>query len=56
MSCPTEARLSKEEGYRILVGGKMGKFPKLGVQVFDFVRSKEEVMELIKKLTEILEN
>ena len=30
----------------------MGKFPKLGIKVFDFIETKEEVFELIKKSLE----
>lgn len=47
--CPTGAWEKRKEGYVIFVGGRMGKFPKLGVKVFDFVESREQVMDIIKK-------
>ena len=48
-SCPTNAWQKRQEGYSIFVGGKMGKFPKLGIKVFDFIETKEKVLEIIKK-------
>jgi len=51
-SCPTQAWLRRKEGYSIFVGGKMGKFPKLGVKVFDFVETKDKVFEIIEKTLE----
>lgn len=51
-SCPTSAWQKRQEGYSIFVGGKMGKFPKLGIKAFDFVETKEKVSEIIKKTLE----
>lgn len=51
-SCPTSAWQKRQEGYVIFVGGKMGKFPKLGVKAFDFVETKEKVFEIIHKTLE----
>ena len=51
-SCPTNAWQKRQEGYTIFVGGKMGKFPILGMKVFDFVETKEKVMEIIEKTLE----
>jgi dissimilatory sulfite reductase (desulfoviridin) alpha/beta subunit len=51
-SCPTDAIQKRQEGYRIFVGGKMGKFPRLGIKVFDFIKTKEEVLEIIGKTLE----
>jgi len=51
-SCPTDAWQKRREGYSIFVGGKMGKFPKLGVKVFDFIETKDKVSEIIKKTLE----
>ncbi|MBU3911182.1 MAG: 4Fe-4S binding protein [Candidatus Omnitrophica bacterium] len=51
-SCPTDAWRKRQEGYAIFVGGKMGKFPKLGVKVFDFIETKERVFEIIDKTLE----
>lgn len=48
-SCPTDAWQKRQEGYSIFIGGKMGKFPKLGIKVFDFIDTKEKVFEIIKK-------
>ena len=50
--CPTNAWQKRQEGYTIFVGGKMGKFPKLGIKIFDFVDSQDKVLELIKKTLE----
>jgi len=51
-SCPTNAWQKRQEGYAIFIGGKMGKFPKLGIKVFDFVETKEKVFEIIEKTLE----
>ena len=48
-SCPTNAWQKTQEGYSIFVGGKMGKFPKLGIKVFDFIETKEKIFGIIKK-------
>ena len=50
--CPTSAWQKRQEGDTIFLGGKMGKFPKLGIKLFDFIESKEEVLEIIKKTLE----
>ena len=47
--CPTDAWQKRQEGYSIFVGGKMGKFPKLGIKVFDFIKTREKVLTIIKK-------
>lgn len=51
-TCPTDAWQKRQEGYTIFVGGKMGKFPKLGIKVFDFIETKEKVSRVIKKTLE----
>lgn len=51
-SCPTNAWQKRQEGYTIFIGGKMGKFPKLGFKAFDFIETKEEVFEIIRKTLE----
>lgn len=51
-TCPTDAWQKRKEGYVIFVGGKMGKFPKLGLKAFDFIESKERVLEIIAKTLE----
>ena len=48
-SCPTNAWQKRQEGYSIFVGGKMGKFPKLGIKVFDFIETRGKVLDIIKK-------
>jgi len=48
-SCPTNAWQKRDEGYTIFVGGKMGKFPVLGVKAFDFIDTKNKVLEIIEK-------
>jgi anaerobic sulfite reductase subunit C len=51
-SCPVNAWVKRREGYTIFAGGKMGKFPKLGIKVFDFIETKEEVLDIIEKTLE----
>lgn len=51
-SCPTSAWQKRQEGYTIFIGGKMGKFPTLGVKIVDFVETKERVLEIIEKTLE----
>lgn len=51
-SCPTDAWQKSKEGYTIFVGGKMGKFPKLGIVAFDFVETRRKVLEIIRKTLE----
>ena len=51
-SCPTDAWQKRQAGYSIFIGGKMGKFPKLGVKVFDFIETKQKVMDIIKQTLE----
>ena len=51
-SCPISAWQKRQEGYRIFVGGKMGKFPKLGKEVLDFTETRGKVLEIIKKTLE----
>lgn len=51
-SCPTDAWQKRQEGYVIFVGGKMGKFPKLGEKAFDFIESAERVLEIISQTLE----
>ncbi|NQT95153.1 MAG: 4Fe-4S binding protein, partial [Candidatus Omnitrophica bacterium] len=50
--CPTEAWVKRLEGYTVYIGGKMGKFPKLGIKVFDFIETKEQLFEIIDKTLE----
>ncbi len=50
--CPTEAWEKKKEGYAVYVGGKMGKFPALGQEVFDFVPSEDKLFEIVEKTLE----
>jgi dissimilatory sulfite reductase (desulfoviridin) alpha/beta subunit len=51
-SCPTDAWQKRQEGYTIFLGGKMGKFPKLGKKTFDFIETKEAVLKIIEKTLE----
>ncbi|MDO8603729.1 MAG: 4Fe-4S binding protein [Candidatus Omnitrophota bacterium] len=51
-SCPTNAWQKRQEGYSVFVGGKMGKFPKLGIKAFDFIETKKKVLEIIKNTLE----
>lgn len=48
-ACPRGAWQKRQEGYAIFVGGKIGKFPKLGIKVFDFIEGDEKVLEIIRR-------
>lgn len=48
-ACPTGAWREKRKGFRISVGGKMGRHPKLGTVIFRIVEDKDEVIRLIGK-------
>jgi dissimilatory sulfite reductase (desulfoviridin) alpha/beta subunit len=47
--CPQEAWEKRNSGYRVYVGGKMGKFPHLGHKAFDFIESEEKLLQIIEK-------
>ncbi len=47
--CPTEAWEKKRAGYRVYVGGKMGKFPHLGHKAFDFIESEEKLLQIVER-------
>lgn len=51
-TCPTSAWQKKQEGYTIFIGGNMGKFPKIGIKIFDFIENKTEALSLIRKTLE----
>lgn len=48
-SCPTGAWEKRKEGYVVFVGGRMGKFPKLGTKAADFIDTKEKVLDIIER-------
>lgn len=49
LTCPTDAWEPVEAGYRVYVGGKMGKFPHLGHLALDFVvEDQEELLRIIE--------
>lgn len=48
-SCPTGAWEKVLSGYRLFLGGKMGKFPKLGIKAIDFIESQEELLRIIEQ-------
>jgi dissimilatory sulfite reductase (desulfoviridin) alpha/beta subunit len=47
--CPTGALVEGAQGYRIIVGGKLGRRPQLGVELSG-VFSREEVLNKIEKI------
>ncbi len=51
-ACPSYAWEQEKAGYRIFVGGKMGKFPYLGREVFNFLEGEEKLLQLIEKTLE----
>lgn len=48
-ACPTNAWKEKRKGFRISVGGKMGRHPKLGTIIFEIVEDRNEVIGMIEK-------
>ncbi len=46
--CPSGTIKRGEEGYRILLGGKLGRHPRLAVEL-DWVYSEDEVLEIVEK-------
>ena len=46
--CPSAALEKDSEGYRILIGGKLGRHPQLATEL-DGIHSKKEVLELVEK-------
>lgn len=51
-SCPTGAWEKVTEGCRLFLGGKMGKFPKLGIKAIDFIWSRDEVLRIVEQVFE----
>jgi len=51
-ACPSYAWEREKVGYKIFVGGKMGKFPDLGREVFSFWEGEERLFQLIEKTLE----
>jgi len=51
-SCPTEAWEKVAEGYCLFLGGKMGKFPKLGIKAIDFIHSEHELLRIVEQAFE----
>ena len=47
-SCPTDAWKAERIGYAVFAGGKMGRHPKLGEKIADFV-NEEQGLEIIKR-------
>ncbi|VVB70238.1 Assimilatory ferredoxin-dependent nitrite reductase [uncultured archaeon] len=47
-SCPTDAWKAEKIGYAVFAGGKMGRHPKLGEKIADFV-NEEQVLEIISR-------
>ena len=46
--CPTGTITEKQRGYRVLLGGRLGRHPRLGMEV-PGIHSQEEVLEIVKK-------
>lgn len=51
-SCPPGAWEKVTEGFRLFLGGKMGKFPRLGVKAIDFICSEEELLRIVTQAFE----
>lgn len=48
-ACATEALRPGRQGYRVLVGGKLGRHPQLARELFSFA-TEEEVLTLLKRV------
>jgi dissimilatory sulfite reductase (desulfoviridin) alpha/beta subunit len=48
-TCPSDLITEEWTGYKILVGGKIGKHPKLGVELRD-AKSPQEAVEIFRKI------
>jgi anaerobic sulfite reductase subunit C len=46
-ACPTGAWREEKQGYRIFIGGKMGKFPKLAYTLYRFVEGEDKLTGLV---------
>ena len=47
-ACPMDAMVKKAEGYRILLGGRLGRHPRLGIPLPDLY-SKEDVLRITNR-------
>jgi anaerobic sulfite reductase subunit C len=45
--CPTETIIEKEKGFRVLLGGRLGRHPRLAMEV-QGLKSHNQVLEIIK--------
>lgn len=52
-SCPDCAWDNDEKGYKVFMGGKMGRNPRLGVVLFEYVDDINELFRIIDGLIEI---
>ena len=46
--CPTQAIIASEDGFRIVLGGKLGRHPRLATELSD-IFSEEEVLNVLGK-------
>jgi anaerobic sulfite reductase subunit C len=51
-SCPTDAWKAERVGYAVFAGGKMGRHPKLGEKIADFV-NEEQALEIIQRCLDL---
>ena len=53
-SCPVDAWEEKRRGYLLYAGGKIGRKPRLGQVIFEFIR-EEEVTDAVEKVLQAFE-
>lgn len=53
-SCPVDAWEERRRGYDAYAGGKIGRFPALGIKVAEFV-PEEEVIPTVEKILQVFE-
>ena len=51
-ACPSGAMEEAEKGWRIMVGGKLGRHPQLGKEL-EGIHSKEEVLAIVERCLDV---
>ncbi len=46
--CPTETIVKEKKGYRVLLGGRLGRHPRLGMEIPD-IQQYDDVLNIVKK-------
>jgi dissimilatory sulfite reductase (desulfoviridin) alpha/beta subunit len=46
-ACPTETIIEKKKGFRVLLGGRLGRHPRLAMEITD-LKTHDQVIEIVK--------